>query len=158
MLTGVLTIPGRNATNVTSGSSLAIVLTQGHQTNHSYRRTLVCGVYLHRLFMAALPALYAPQVGMLPVAAPELMKTTRPPSELLRSSGRVARRAVMSEKKLVSKCCLHCSTDTSSDAILPRGSSVPALRMTPSMPLYFSTPWDTAVRSAAGSVLRSSRC
>ena len=35
--------------------------------------------HLHRLFMAALPALYGPHVGTLPVAAPELMKTTRPP-------------------------------------------------------------------------------
>lgn len=111
---------------------------------------------LHRLFMAALLALYGPHPGMFPVAAPELMKTRRPPCELLRSSGSVARMAVTREKKLTSKCCFHCSMGTPSEAILPIGSSTPAFRMTPSMPSYFSTPRDTAEPTAAASVLRSS--
>lgn len=112
--------------------------------------------YLHRLFRAALLALYGPHPGMFPVAAPELTKTRRPPCELLRSSGSVARMAVTREKKLTSKCCFHCSTGTSSEAILPIGSSTPAFRMTPSMPSYFSRPRDTAEPTAAASVLRSS--
>ncbi len=103
--------------------------------------------------MAALPALYGPQDGVFPTAAPELTNTSRPPRGLLRSSGIVARIAVTSEKKLTSKCFFHWSKEMSSDAILPRGSSTPAFRITPSMRLYFSRPCDTEERTAASSAL-----
>jgi hypothetical protein len=52
-------MPGRSATNVTSGSSFATVR--------------------HRLFNAALLALYGAQLAVAPSAEPELVNTTRPP-------------------------------------------------------------------------------
>jgi hypothetical protein len=92
-------MPGRSATNVTSGSSFATVR--------------------HRLFSAALLALYGAQPAVAPIAEPELVNTTRPPRE--RSAGIAACSAVTSEKKLTSKCTRHASTVGASCTTVPSG-------------------------------------
>lgn len=84
------------------------------------KHVLTC---LHRLFIAALLALYGPQAYVPPVAAPELMNTILPPRSLARKAGIAARTAVINEKKLTSKCCFHASIGMSGDVILPIGSS-----------------------------------
>lgn len=90
-------------------------------------------MHLHNEFMAALPALYGPQPGIPLTAAPELTKTTLPPLALLRRCGKVTFNAVTREKKLTSKCLFQESRGVSS-AMRHKGSRVPALRISPSIP------------------------
>lgn len=79
-VTSVSTIPGRIATEVTSGSSSARVLQkllrQKKQNGHMN--------YLHKEFIAALLALYGAHPAIPLTAAPELTKTTLPLSLLRR--------------------------------------------------------------------------
>ena len=74
-----------------------------------------------------------PQPAVLPTAAPELTKTTLPPSSLLRRVGRVIFSTETKEKKLTSKCVFQEFTVVSGASILPKGSRVPALRTNPSI-------------------------
>lgn len=99
-LTPVSTIPGRSATEVMVGSSSPKVLARGQPR---FRQAQTPETYRHKLFIAALLALYGPQPGVPLIAAPELTKTIRPPRSLLRNAGRAALTAVIREKKLTSK-------------------------------------------------------
>ena len=91
--------------------------------------------YRHKLFTAALLALYGAHPNVLPVADPELTKIMRPltsPSFMC-IHGMTVRSALTCEKKLTSKCCFQASTPSCSLVILPVGSKSAALRTMLSM-------------------------
>jgi hypothetical protein len=92
----------------------------------------------HRLFIAALPALYGPQPGMPPTAAPELTKMMRPPSSLARRSRKDSWTAVTNEKKLTSKWVLQAFTSCSGFSILETGSRTAAFKIRASIFWYLS--------------------
>ena len=89
--------------------------------------------YRQSEFIAALPALYGPQLATFPTAAPELTKMIRPPFALSFNAGSAAWMVYTKEKKLMSKCDRHCATDVDGAPMGPTGSRTPAFRMSPSM-------------------------
>ena len=94
-----------------------------------------------------------PQPAVSPTAAPELTKTTLPPSSLLRRAGRVIFSTETKEKKLTSKCVFQESMVISGVSILPKGSRVPALRTSPSIRPYVLSARETPCERTVSSVL-----